>query len=94
LFEHQLSALNPSSASLANGLSIWRWEALSAIQTFHNLAAYSSFPRKNVTPADSKPGRESSSILLNTKVVTAKAIWIPARAALGRNDGETVGSEG
>ena len=46
-----------------------------------------SFPRKNVTPAGSKPGRESSSSL------PAKKHWIPARAALGRNDdsGDKVG---
>jgi hypothetical protein len=52
------------------------------------LTAHSSFQRKNVTLADSKPeksGRNPASPEM--QVVTAKAGWIPTRAALGRNDG-------
>ena len=55
--------------------------------TKHRLWSCASFPRKNVTPADSKPGREYR-LYLGKLVATAKAVWIPARAALGRNDGE------
>jgi len=68
--------------------------AYSHNQLRHQLAP--SFPRKNVTPADvipadskpGKPGRESRRFLLEVQVVAGKAAWIPARAALGRNDGE------
>jgi hypothetical protein len=38
-----------------------------------------SFPRKNVTPAASKPGRES-------RPCCEAKNWIPARALLGPND--------
>ncbi|MGH9426818.1 MAG: hypothetical protein ACRD2L_11025, partial [Terriglobia bacterium] len=36
----------------------------------------------------SKPGRESSRSLQPEQVVAAIAVWIRARAVLGRNDGE------
>ena len=47
-----------------------------------------SFPRKNVTPADSKPGRESNGLCRERNRCRQSGGWIPARAALGRNDGE------
>jgi hypothetical protein len=42
-----------------------------------------SFPRKNVNPEDSKPGREFSTPAQYG--LFSGEIWIPAGAALGRN---------
>ena len=48
------------------------------------LSRFSIFVRSNVIPA--KAGIQT--FVAGMQVVAAKARWIPARAALGRNDGE------